>query len=300
MIHLLLMWGEKGRRWSLLRLQPLQIPAFCLWNIFPHVIFKPNCIALITEFLMWPDEGSSYLLHFGTPALTIPSPDRLLCTYCCQQDCFPFGFLMNISIQSIFCIFIGRPQTCGLSSPDIGSICGSQRGVQAAAASHATPSTHGCPCSRSHPIPIPCFTGLSIPSRLCPAHPAAAPDPPFHTPAATALQWVSPCFPSWIYLSSTWWPLLPSNPKCVWPHWHPQWGWSPLGMFSHWGKSKIHKIQNPTKIHRDFVKLWGWCCPSASPLGSCGKGITKGWRWCPRAPTFSTVWMNSPRLFPWP
>lgn len=178
--------GKKGRRWSLLRLQPLQIPAFCLWNIFLHVIFKPNCITLITEFLMWPDEGSSYLLHFGTPALTTPSPDRLLC--CCQQDCFPFGFLMNISIQSIFCIFIGRPQTCGLSSLDIGSICRSQRGVQAAAPSHATPSTHRCRCSRSHPIPSPCFTSLSILSRLCPAHQAAALNPPFHTPAATALQ----------------------------------------------------------------------------------------------------------------
>lgn len=172
----------------MLRLLPLQIPGFFLWNIFPHVIVKPNCTTLMTEFLMWPDEGSSYLLCFGTPALTIPSPGRLLCSSCCQQDCFPFGFLMNISIQSIFCIFIGRPQTCGLSSLDIESICRSQRGVQAAAASHATPSTHRCRRSRSHPIPIPCFKSLSILSRLCPAHHAAGPDSPFHTPAATALQ----------------------------------------------------------------------------------------------------------------
>lgn len=91
------MWGKKGRTWSLLRLQPLQIPVFFLWNIFPHVIFKANCFTLITELLMWPDEGSSCLLCFGTPALTIPSPGWLLCSYCCQQDCFPFGFLMNIS-----------------------------------------------------------------------------------------------------------------------------------------------------------------------------------------------------------
>lgn len=242
------MWGKKGRRWSLLRLQPLQIPGFFLWNIFPHVIFKLKCIILITELLMWPNEGSSFLLRFGTPALSIPSPDWLLGSYCCQQDCFPFCFLMNISIQSIFCIFIGRPQTCGLSSLDIESICRSQRGVQAAAASHATPSTHRRRCSRSHPIPIPHFTSLSILSRLCPAHHAAAPDPPFHTPAATALQWASLHFPSRKYLSFTWWPLLPSNPKCVWPHWHPQWRWSTLGMFSHWGM-----VPALTKIHRDFV-----------------------------------------------
>lgn len=196
---------------------------------------------------MWPDEGSSYLLYRGTPALTIPSPGRLLCSYCCQQDCLPFGFLMNVSIQSIFCIFIGCPQTCGLSSLDIESICWSQWGVQAAAASHATPSTHRCWRSRSHPIPIPCSTSLSILSKLCPAHHAAAPDPPFHTPAPTALQWAPPCFPSRKYLSFPWWPLLPSNPICVWPHWHPQWGWSTLGVFSHWWMV-LTPHQNPQRF----------------------------------------------------
>lgn len=100
----------------------------------------------------------------------------------------------------------------------------------------------------SHPHPM--FHNFSILSRLCPAHHAAASDPPCHSPAATALQWASLGFPSGKYLSFTWWPLLPSNPKYVWPHWHPQWGWSTLGMFSHWGM-----VPTPTKIHRDFVKL---------------------------------------------
>lgn len=137
---------------------------------------------------MCPDEVSSYLLCFGTPAPTIPSPGRLLCSHCCQQDCFPFGFPLNISIQNIFCIFIGRPQTCGLSSLGIESICGSQRGVQAAAASHATPSSHHCPRSRSHPIPIPTGSQLQHPLQALSCTPCSCPRPSLphsccHSPA---------------------------------------------------------------------------------------------------------------------
>lgn len=72
------MWEKKGRRWSLLRLQPLQIPGIFLWNIFPHVIFKPKCITLITELLMWPMRGAVFSFALEPQ----PSPSSAL------TDCF--------------------------------------------------------------------------------------------------------------------------------------------------------------------------------------------------------------------
>lgn len=126
-------------------ISPIKRPIFLL-NLFPSLIYKANCITPITEFLMGPDEGSSYLLCFVTqsPIHIFSSPVWLYCSYCCQQVCFLFSFLVIISNQSIFCIFIGRPQTCGLSSIDIESICWSQQSTQIPAPSHATPSTHRC------------------------------------------------------------------------------------------------------------------------------------------------------------
>lgn len=166
---------------------------------------------------MWPDEGSSYLLCFVTqsPPLIFSSSIWLLRSYRCQQACFLFSFLIIISIQSIFCIFIGPPQTCGLSSIDIESICRSWWSVQTAAPSHATPSMHRCLFSRSHPFTIPCCMSNSIPFPA--PGPGSAlhtmqttPNPPFNTPSATALQRASLCFPFRKYLSFMWWPLLPA------------------------------------------------------------------------------------------
>lgn len=169
---------------------------------------------------MWPDEGSSYLLCFVTqsPTVIFSSPVWLLCSYCCQQICFPFSFLMNISIQSIFCIFIVPPQTCGLSSIDIESICRSQQSVQTAAPSHATPSMRRCRFSRSHPTTAACCVSNSIP---CPAPGPGSllhivqivqlpPSLPFNAPSATGLRRASLCFPFRKYLSFTWWPRLPA------------------------------------------------------------------------------------------
>ena len=243
---------------------------FFLLNLFPSVIYKANHITPITEeFLMRPDEGSSYLRWFVTqfPTHIFSSPIWLLCSYCCQQVCFLFSSLMNISIQNTFCIFIGLPQTCGLSSIDVESTCRSRQSVDCntfpchtfrasplflRVASHCRSLWRG----EQHPLP-------RVWMGLCPVWHAVAPAAPRSPLQPLLLQRASLCFPfkDTSHLCGDCYCLLPNNPECVWPHWHPQWGRCTLRTSCH-----LEMAPAPTKINTDSVKLWGQCPPPATLL----------------------------------
>lgn len=115
-----------------------------------------------------------------------------------------------------------------------------------------------CPTLREEQHPLPsAWTGL------CPAHPAATPKSalPLSFCHSTAMSLSVPSFQKSLYFCGDRRCLLPASPACSWPRWHPQWGWCARGTFGH-----LEVAPTPTEIKRDFVRLWGWCSPPATPL----------------------------------
>lgn len=230
---------------------------------------------------MWPDEGSSFLLCFVTQ-----SPSHIHSTwfdsfsYWCQKVCFLFSFLINISIQSIFCIFTGPPQICGLSSIDMESICQSQQSIEMAGPSYATASMCLCPS-----MLLPQWAFLSFPFIKYlsfirwPPLPAAKQPREGVAPLTPAVEMVHPGD-------------LQSLGDSANPHQNQQRLCQTVGMVLPISYPAPSPPCSPSICIKSFF------LPSATEFPFCGKGIVEGSRWCPRAPEFFHSMNGLSQAFP--